>query len=96
LVARRALLGLVVGACALTPAAAHAGTYDVYSCTFGGGVYGNNAWAAVNNSGAGDPSYRFERTTGPTRYRFRLKVVRQAGLPYHGGVSPVVSVLVRP
>jgi hypothetical protein len=48
LVARRALLGLVVGACALTPAAAHAGTYDVYSCTFGGGVYGNNAWAAVN------------------------------------------------
>jgi hypothetical protein len=40
--------------------------------------------------------YRFERTTGPTRYRFRLKVVRQAGLPYHGGVSPVVSVLVRP
>ncbi len=41
-------------------------------------------------------AYRFERTTGPVRYRFRLKVVRQAGLPFHGGVSPVVSVSVRP
>ena len=27
-------------------------------------------------------TYRFERTTGPVRYRFRLKVVRQAGLPF--------------
>ena len=41
-------------------------------------------------------AYRFERTTGPVRYRFRLKVVRQAGLPFQGGVSPVVSVSVRP
>ena len=40
--------------------------------------------------------YRFERTTQPARYRFRLKVVRQAGLPYRSGVSPVVSVTVRP
>jgi hypothetical protein len=28
--------------------------------------------------------------------RFRLKVVRQAGLPFQGGDSPVVSVSVRP
>jgi hypothetical protein len=41
-------------------------------------------------------AYRFERTTGPIRYRFRLKVVRQAGLPFQAGVSPVVSVSVRP
>jgi hypothetical protein len=40
--------------------------------------------------------YRFERTTQPARYRFRLKVVRQAGLPFQSGVSPVVSVAVRP
>ena len=40
--------------------------------------------------------YRFERTTRPVRYRFRLKVVRQAGLPYRSGVSPVVTVTVRP
>jgi hypothetical protein len=40
--------------------------------------------------------YRFERTTRPARYRFRLKVVRQAGLPFQSGVSPVVSVSVRP
>jgi hypothetical protein len=40
--------------------------------------------------------YRFERTTAAVRYRFRLKLVRQAGLPYQGGVSPTVGVLVRP
>ncbi len=40
--------------------------------------------------------YRFERTTRPARYRFRLKVVRQAGLPFQSGVSPVVAVSVRP
>jgi hypothetical protein len=40
--------------------------------------------------------YRFERTTSTARYRFRLKLVRQAGLPYQGGVSPTVDVLVRP
>jgi hypothetical protein len=41
-------------------------------------------------------AYRFERTTGPVRYRFRLKIVRQAGLPFQSGVSPVVAVSVRP
>jgi hypothetical protein len=41
-------------------------------------------------------AYRFERTIGPVRYRFRLKVVRQAGLPFQGGASPVVSVSVWP
>jgi hypothetical protein len=40
--------------------------------------------------------YRFQRTTSTVRYRFRLKLVRQAGLPYQGGVSPTVDVLVRP
>jgi hypothetical protein len=40
--------------------------------------------------------YRFERTTSPARYRFRAKLVRQAGLPYQGGVSVVVRVVVRP
>ena len=40
--------------------------------------------------------YRFERTTQPARYRFRLKLVRQAGLPFQSGVSPVVSVSVSP
>jgi hypothetical protein len=43
--ARRALLGLVAAA-ALAPSAAHAGTYSVYSCNFGGSLYPNNAWVA--------------------------------------------------
>jgi hypothetical protein len=40
--------------------------------------------------------HRFERTTQPACYRFRLKVVRQAGLPFQSGVSPAVSVAVLP
>ena len=50
-------MAAVLGACALMPAAAHAGTYDVYSCKFGSAFYGNNAWAGVNNAGAGDPAF---------------------------------------
>jgi hypothetical protein len=54
---RRAVIALVLGACAALPAAAHAGTYDVYSCRVGSAFYGNNAWVPANNSGGGDPSY---------------------------------------
>jgi hypothetical protein len=50
-------------ACALAPATAHAGTYDVYSCKFGSGFYGNNAWVGANNSGAGDPTFTAPDTT---------------------------------
>jgi hypothetical protein len=41
-------------------------------------------------------TYRFERTQRPVRYRFRAKVVRQAGLPYATGASRTVIVSVRP
>jgi hypothetical protein len=40
--------------------------------------------------------YRIERTTQTVRYRFRLKLVGQAGLPYQGGAFRTVDVLVRP
>jgi hypothetical protein len=53
---RRAAIALVLSAFAALPAAAHAGSYDVYSCKFGSAFYGNNAWTAVNNAGGGDPS----------------------------------------
>jgi hypothetical protein len=52
--------------------------------------------ASARTSGRIRTVYRFERTTAMVRYRFRLKLVRQAGLPYQGGVSPTVGVLVRP
>jgi hypothetical protein len=52
--------------------------------------------ASSGTAGRIRTAYRFERTTGPVRYRFRLKVVRQAGLPFQGGASPVVTVFVRP
>jgi hypothetical protein len=41
-------------------------------------------------------SYRFTATTRPTRYRFRLLVLKQAGLPYERGTSPVRTVTVFP
>jgi hypothetical protein len=52
--------------------------------------------ASAGTGGRIHTVYRFERTTATVRYRFRLKLVRQAGLPYQGGVSPPVDVLVRP
>ena len=41
-------------------------------------------------------TYRFRSTTRPTRYRFRLLVLKQAGLPYERGVSPTRTVIVSP
>ena len=40
-------------------------------------------------------AYRFRATNATTRYRFRLLIVRQAGLVYERGASPAVSVVVR-
>jgi hypothetical protein len=44
---RRALLALAIAGAVLPPAAARAGTYNVYSCAFGGNLYPNNAWVAA-------------------------------------------------
>jgi hypothetical protein len=41
-------------------------------------------------------TYRFTSTTRPTRYRFRLLVLKQAGLPFERGVSPTRTVIVSP
>jgi hypothetical protein len=43
---RRALIALTVASGVLLPASANAGTYNVYSCSFGGNLYPNNAWVA--------------------------------------------------
>jgi hypothetical protein len=51
------VLAAVLCACALAPATAEAGTYDVYSCKYGSSFYGNNAWVGVNTPGAGDPTF---------------------------------------
>jgi hypothetical protein len=39
--------------------------------------------------------YRFERTCGLTRYRFRARLPAEAGYPFETGVTRGVSVLVR-
>jgi hypothetical protein len=52
----------------------------------------------VTSQGGGrfDSTYRFSATSRATRYRFRVLVSRQAGLPYERGTSRVTSVVVRP
>jgi hypothetical protein len=50
--ARRALVALAIAGGALLPASAHAGTYDVYSCSFGAELYPNNAWVTDGNYAA--------------------------------------------
>ena len=52
----------------------------------------------VTSIGGGrfDTSYRFTSTSHATRYRFRVLVSQQAGLPYERGTSSVASVVVRP
>ena len=62
---RRALLATMVGACALLPATAHAGTYDVYSCKFGSNFYGNNAWDGGDHAGGGRPHFHGPDTICP-------------------------------
>jgi hypothetical protein len=39
--------------------------------------------------------YRFSRTRGSVRYRFRARLPREAGYPFDTGVSASVSVRVR-
>jgi hypothetical protein len=48
------------------------------------------------SNGAFRTAYRFTATTRPTRYRFRVLVPRQAGLPYARGTSPTRTVTVVP
>jgi hypothetical protein len=54
--ARRALLSCALIACAVVPASAHAGSYDVYSCAFGPNFYGNNAWKPAVAAAGGNPA----------------------------------------
>jgi hypothetical protein len=73
------------------PAAAHAGTYDVYSCKFGSAFYGNNAWVGVNNAGAGDPAFTAPDTACPNASDPLVAIMRPAAagatVAYAGGVS---------
>jgi hypothetical protein len=46
-----AVVALLLGAIALVPATAAAGTYRVYTCAAGGGQFANLAWGAVPSAG---------------------------------------------
>jgi hypothetical protein len=60
---RGAAIALVLGAMAALPAAAHAGSYDVYSCKVGSSFYGNNAWVASISPAGGNPALFTADTT---------------------------------
>ena len=57
------MLAAVLCACALAPATAQAGTYDVYSCKFGSSFYGNNAWTASIATAGGNAALFTADTT---------------------------------
>lgn len=92
--ARRALLAAALGACALAPGTAHAGSYDVYSCKLGSAFYGNNAWTGVNTAGAGDPAYTVPDTTCANASDPLTALMRPAAaganVSYGTGVSSVL------
>jgi hypothetical protein len=78
------VLGTLAAGAAWAPLA-DAGSYNVYSCTFGGGFYGNNAWVPVNNSLGGDPSYSAPDATCATPKDPLVAVLRAAN--FGKGVS---------
>jgi hypothetical protein len=49
----------------------------------------------TDSAGAWTVSYRFERTCGLTRYRFRARLPAEAAYPFETGVTRPVNVLVR-
>jgi hypothetical protein len=49
----------------------------------------------TNSDGHWSARYRFARTRGVVRYRFRARIPREAGYPFETGVSHSVSVRVR-
>jgi hypothetical protein len=57
------VIALVLGACAALPAAAQAGSYDVYSCKVGSSFYGNNAWVSSISPAGGNPALFTADTT---------------------------------
>jgi hypothetical protein len=84
-------LAATVAAVAACAPAAQAGTYDVYSCKFGPNFYGNNAWVAVNNAGAGDPTYTAPDAACPSPGDPLIAIMRPAAagatVAYGAGVS---------
>jgi hypothetical protein len=88
--ARRAVIAIVLSACALLPATAHAGTYDVYSCKFGSSFYGNNAWtSAISPAGGNVALFTADTTcTGPGDV---LAAALQPSVSYAPGSSAALA-----
>jgi hypothetical protein len=81
------VLAVVLGACALLPATARAGTYDVYSCKFGANFYANNAWVGVNNAGGGDATLSAPDTTCTSPGDAIAAILRPTTATYGAGIS---------
>jgi hypothetical protein len=88
--ARRWLVAAVLGVCALAPAAAHAGTYDVYSCKFGSAFYGNNAWTAAISPAGGNPAL-FTADTTCANPNDVLAAALQPNVQYSPGSSSALA-----
>jgi hypothetical protein len=92
---RRLALAAGLCACALAPATAQAGTYDVYSCKFGSGFYGNNAWTASIATAGGNAALFTADTTcsGPGDV---LVAALQPSVQYAPGSSAALTLVPPP
>ena len=92
---RRLVLAAGLCACALAPATAQAGTYDVYSCKFGSGFYGNNAWTASIATAGGNAALFTADTTcsGPGDV---LVAALQPSVQYAPGSSAALTLVPPP
>jgi hypothetical protein len=93
--ARRLVVVLALGGCALLPATAHAGTYDVYSCKFGPNFYGNNAWKPAVAAAGGNPAM-FTTDTTCNSPGDVLAAAFQANVAYAPGASAQLQLIVPP
>jgi hypothetical protein len=92
---RRLVLAAGLCACALAPATAQAGTYDVYSCKFGSSFYGNNAWTASIATAGGNAALFTADTTcsGPGDV---LVAALQPSVQYAPGSSAALTLVPPP
>jgi hypothetical protein len=92
---RRTALAVALASCALLPASAYAGTYDVYSCKFGPSFYGNNAWTPAV-APAGGAASAFTTDTTCSSASDPLMAAFQAGVAYAPGASAQLQFLPPP
>ena len=73
-----------------------AGVLVALEARYPGGAWKQFKLVRTGRGGRFTTTYRFTRTSSPTRYSFRVRVAKQAGYPFEGGTSRTTGVFVTP